>query len=170
VVVVLPPLARAGDNEVVAGFSGPEQFTTWDGEPIARDRPHGAMIVVASQAPEGWRYVLLHRAHHGPDWDGDWAWTPPSGSRKPGEDVTACAIRELQEETGLHGSPRPVITGDVGWAVFALEIPWGTAVRADGTEHDRLEWVTYAEVCRRCRPAAIIEGFTAACEASGFGR
>jgi hypothetical protein len=54
--------------------------------------------------------------------------------------------------------------------VFALEIPWGTVVRADGTEHDRLEWVTYAEVCRRCRPAAITEGFTAACEASGFGR
>jgi 8-oxo-dGTP pyrophosphatase MutT (NUDIX family) len=160
--------APAGDNEPVAGFGGSEPFTTWDGEPVARDRPHGAMIVVASRAPEGWRYVLLHRAHRGPAWDGDWAWTPPSGSRKPGEDVTACAIRELQEETGLRGSPRPVIARDVGWAVFAHEIPWGTVVMADGTEHDRFEWVTYAEACRRCRPAELVSSFAAACQASGF--
>ena len=50
------------------------------------------MIVVASRAPDGWRYVLLHRAHHGPEWDGDWAWTPPSGSRKPGEDVGTVVV------------------------------------------------------------------------------
>ena len=126
------------------------------------------MVVVASRSPDEWRYVLLHRARRGPAWDGDWAWTPPSGSRKPGEDVTACAIRELSEETGLGGQPRPVLTQDVGWAVFALEVPWGTVVTADGTEHDRLEWVSHAEVLRRCRPAAITESFTAACEASGF--
>jgi 8-oxo-dGTP pyrophosphatase MutT (NUDIX family) len=152
----------------MAGFGGPEPFTTWDGEPVARDRPHGAMIVVASRAPQGWRYVLLHRARRGPDWEGDWAWTPPSGSRKPGEDVAACAARELREETGLSGSPRPVLTHDVGWAVFAHEIPWGTAVTADGTEHDRFEWVSYAEACRRCRPADLVANFTAACQASGF--
>lgn len=152
----------------MANFGGLEPFTTWDGEPVARDRPHGAMVVVASRSPNGWRYVLLHRARRGPDWGGDWAWTPPSGSRKPGEDVTACAIRELHEETGLHGQPQPVLTQDVGWAVFALEVPWGTAVAADETEHDRLEWVTYAEARRRCRPATIVENFTLACEASGF--
>jgi 8-oxo-dGTP pyrophosphatase MutT (NUDIX family) len=149
-------------------FGGPEPFTTWDGEPISRDRPHGALVVVASRSPDGWRYVLLHRAHHGPAWEGDWAWTPPSGSRKPGEDVTACAIRELHEETGLHGSPRPVLTSDTDWAIFALEVPWGTLVTADGTEHDRLEWVPYAEARRRCRPAVLTTSFTTACEASGF--
>lgn len=113
----------------------------------------GPTIVVASQAPEGWRYVLLHRAHGGSAWDGDWAWTPPAGSRKPGEDVTACAIRELHEETGLLASPQPVMTDGVDWALFALEVPWGTAVAVDGTEHDRFEWVVFAEARQRCRPS-----------------
>jgi 8-oxo-dGTP pyrophosphatase MutT (NUDIX family) len=153
----------------VTDFGGSQEFTTWDGEPISRERPHGATIVVASHAPHGWRYLLLHRGHHGPDYDGDWAWTPPSGSRKPGEDVTACAIRELCEETGLRERPRPVAASAIDWAVFALEIPWGTQIAVDGTEHDRLEWVSYAEACLRCRPAALAASFTRACEASGFG-
>jgi hypothetical protein len=84
------------ENRVVGDFGGPEEFTTRAGEPVSRDRPHGVTIVVASRAPQGWRYLLLHRAHHGLGWEGDWAWTPRTGSRKPGEDVTACAIRELR--------------------------------------------------------------------------
>lgn len=148
-------------------FGGPEDFTTWDGEPVSRERPHGATVVVASRSPGGWRYVLLHRGHHGPDFAGDWAWTPPAGSRKPGEDVTACAIRELQEETGLHADPRPVLTRDTGWAIFVLEVPWGTPVAVDGAEHDRFEWVSYAEACRRIQPAPVAESFMLACEARG---
>jgi len=70
---------------VMADFGGPREYTTWDGEPVSRERPHGATVVVAAQSPDGWRYVLLHRGHRGPDWAGDWAWTPPTGSRKPGE-------------------------------------------------------------------------------------
>jgi 8-oxo-dGTP pyrophosphatase MutT (NUDIX family) len=153
----------------VADFGGPTPFTTWDGEPVSRDRPYGATIVVASLAPSGWRYLLLHRAHHGPAWDGDWAWTPPAGSRKPGEDVTACAVRELFEETGLRATPLPVVTADVGWALFALEVPWGTSVVVDGTEHDRLGWVTSDEARRRLRPAVLASSFVTACEASDFG-
>src|ERR1700734_4096021 len=108
----------AGDPDVGGwDFGGTVPFTTWDGEPISREPPHGATIVVASRAPEGWRYVLLHRAHHGPDYAGDWAWTPPSGSRKPGEALAACAARELEEETGLRAAPQPVLTEDVGRAV-----------------------------------------------------
>jgi len=53
--------------------------------------------------------------------------------------------------------------------VFALEVPWGTAVTVDGTEHDRLDWVTSAEARRRLRPAALVSSFVTACEASGFG-
>ena len=109
-------------------FGGPREFTTWDGEPVSRDRPHGATVVVASRAPDGWRYLLLHRAHHGgPAREGDWAWTPPTGSRKPGEDVTACAVRELQEEVGFRASPRPVLVDDVDWAVYSLEAPGASA-------------------------------------------
>jgi 8-oxo-dGTP pyrophosphatase MutT (NUDIX family) len=149
-------------------FGGPGEFTTWDGEPVSREPPHGATVVVAALAPDGWRCLLLHRAHHGPSWDGDWAWTPPAGSRKPGEAVTACAVRELREETGLAASPRPVATEDIDWAVFALEVPWGTEIAVDGTEHDRFEWVTVAEVLRRLRPAAVSESFRTACAAMGL--
>ena len=148
-------------------FGGAEEFTTWDGEPVSREKPHGAAIVVAARSPAGWRYVLLHRGHFGPDWEDDWAWTPPSGSRKPGEDVGACAVRELCEETGLRADPRAVLTAGADWAVFALEVPWGTAVTVDGAEHDRFEWVTYAEACRRCRPAVVVAAFVLACEALG---
>src|SRR5215467_11964263 len=113
------------DRGAVDFGGGEGQFTTWDGEPISREPPHGATVVVASRAPGGWRYVLLHRAHRGPAWEGDWAWTPPSGSRKPGEEVAACAARELREETGLRAAPRPVAVDGVDRAVFSLEIPWG---------------------------------------------
>jgi 8-oxo-dGTP pyrophosphatase MutT (NUDIX family) len=153
---------------VVADFGGPEEYTTWDGEAVSRDRPHGATVVVAARSPRGWRYVLLHRGHHGPDWEEDWAWTPPSGSRKPGEDLGACAIRELREETGLRADPRAVLTNDTDWAVFALEIPWGTVIAVDGAEHDRFEWVTYEEACGRCRPAELLATFVTACEALDF--
>ncbi|SRR5712691_1332372 len=149
----------------MANFGGQEEYTTWDGEPVSRDRPHGATIVVAAQSPVGWQYLLLHRAHRGPDWSGDWAWTPPAGSRKPGEDIAACAARELHEETGLRAEPRAFVTADIDWAVFGLEVPWGTAITVDGTEHDRFEWVSYAEAFGRCRPAELTATFVTACEA-----
>lgn len=47
------------------------------------------------------RLLLLHRKHNGSAYEGDWAWTTPSGARLPGELVHACAQRELAEETGL---------------------------------------------------------------------
>jgi hypothetical protein len=165
----LQPVRRPpGDNGRVTDFGGPEQFTTWDGEPVSREPPHGATVVVATRAPGGWRCLLLHRGHHGPSWDGDWAWTPPSGSRKPGEDLTACAVRELGEETGLDATPRPVVTKEVEWAVFSLEVPWDVEITVDGTEHDRFEWVTFDEALRRCRPAALCSSFLAGCAAMGL--
>ena len=100
---------------------------------------------------------------------GDWAWTPPSGSRKPGEDLSARVARELQEEVGWRASPQPVLTEAVGWAVFALEVPWGTEVVVDGEEHDRFEWVSLAEARRRCQPAELEASFLAGCGTSGFG-
>ena len=34
-------------------FGGRVPYTTWDGEPISREPPHGATIVVASRTREG---------------------------------------------------------------------------------------------------------------------
>lgn len=108
---------------------------TWDGQPVAADEPHGAAIIVRRPDGRGGRqYLMLHRAHRGPGYDGDWAWTPPSGARQPGEPVLGGALRELAEEAGITGAePVPVDLADP-WAVFLAEVPAGTQVRLDA-EH-----------------------------------
>jgi 8-oxo-dGTP pyrophosphatase MutT (NUDIX family) len=135
---------------------------TWDGLPVAADEPHGAAIVVRRPDGQGGReYLLLHRAHRGPDFDGDWAWTPPSGARLPGEPVLAGALRELAEEASITSAlPVPVdLSGP--WAVFLAEVPARTRVRLDA-EHDQFRWVSAAEALSRCRPASASAGLAAA--------
>ncbi len=137
------------------------QRYTWDGLPVAQDQPHGAAVAVRRPAPQasGYEYLILHRAHHGPDYEGDWAWTPPSGSRQPGESVAGAALRELAEETGVTavlGDLRVIDLSGV-WVQFLLDVPSGTPARLDA-EHDRFDWLPAAEVIARCRPAAVADG------------
>jgi 8-oxo-dGTP pyrophosphatase MutT (NUDIX family) len=124
--------------------------------------PHGAAVVVLSRSSNQTSVLLLHRAHHGPNYEGDWAWTPPSGGRIPGETPLQCAVRELFEETGLTIVPTPVATDGVPWAVFVVEVPAGTVVFPDGVEHDQAEWVALDEALARCRPAVVAAGIAAA--------
>jgi 8-oxo-dGTP pyrophosphatase MutT (NUDIX family) len=134
-------------------MSGPA--TTYDGEPIAEDAPFGATVVVYRRVGDGLELLVLHRAHDGPDHEGDWAWTPPAGARKPGEDLHACARRELKEETGLEVPIRPTaLAGD--WPAFAAEVPPGAPVVLDA-EHDRFVWLEPGEALARCRPAIVAE-------------
>ncbi len=132
---------------------------TWDGLPVAQEHPHGAQVVVrrsnGTAAPE---YLLLHRAHGGPAYEGDWAWTPPSGARLPGEPVLAGAARELGEEAGITTARLLPVDLSGGWAVFAADVPASTQARLDA-EHDRFDWLPAAEVARRCRPSAVLAGF-----------
>lgn len=54
---------------------------------------------------------------------GDLVWGCPSGCREAGEDIGMCAARELWEETGIRADPTPVVTQDIGWALFRLQVP-----------------------------------------------
>jgi len=139
---------------------------TYDGLPIAPDEPYGAAIVVRRAA----RYLILHRAQHGPAYEGDWAWTPPSGSRQPGEAVLGAALRELTEEAGFVAAPADLRVLDLSgrWVRFGLEVAASTQARVD-PEHDRFDWVDPAEAIARCRPAAVADGIRLAESVAAVG-
>lgn len=134
--------------------SGPE--VTWDGEPVTRKPPYGAAVVVFRRRPR-FEILMLHRAHHGPDYDGDWAWTPPSGARKPGEPLRQAARRELFEEAGLVLEIVPTAFGTEEWAVFTAEADPMATIQLLDPEHDRFEWLSPAEVLRRAKPDVVRE-------------
>lgn len=141
--------------------------TTWDGLPVAADNPRGCTIVVWRQAANAREFLILHRRHAGPaDYEGDWAWTPPSGARHPGEDVAEAASRELREETGLELRCAPAELGSDEWAVYVAEAPADAQVRLDA-EHDRFAWVTEKEAAERCLPATVGAAVVAVARALG---
>src|SRR5689334_8450153 len=108
-----------------------ERDITWDGLPIAQEPPFGAVVVVFRDGGSGCELLLLHRAHSGPDYSGDWAWTPPSGARLPGEPIEACARRELGEETGLSLQLTHTDCGSEDWPVYIAEAPLDAHVVLD---------------------------------------
>jgi 8-oxo-dGTP pyrophosphatase MutT (NUDIX family) len=137
--------------------------TTWDGLPVAEDWPHGATVVVWRRlADEGIQLLLLHRAHRGPDYAGDWAWTPPAGSRFPGEDVDVCAARELHEEAGLELAMTR-FERDPEWATYVAEAAADAVVTLHDREHDRYQWVGVETALALVKPDRVREtiGFVA---------
>ncbi|MFC3079256.1 NUDIX domain-containing protein [Phenylobacterium terrae] len=132
----------------------PATATTYDGLPIAKEPPFGASVVVYRRSGGGLEVLLLHRAHGGPEFEGDWAWTPPAGARQPGEDPDLAAARELREETGLELPIRRVCDGAGDWCVYAAEAPAEAMVVLDA-EHDRFEWVAAGDAPARCLPELV---------------
>lgn len=132
--------------------------TTWDGLPVADDWPHGATVVVWRRRADGdeIELLLLHRAHHGPDYAGDWAWTPPAGSRFPGEAVDACAARELHEEAGL-ALPMTRFERAENWATYLAEAPADAVVTLHDAEHDRFQWVGVETALALVKPDLVRE-------------
>jgi 8-oxo-dGTP pyrophosphatase MutT (NUDIX family) len=128
---------------------------TWDGLPIADDLPTGTVIAVFRRRGGYLEWLVLHRAHCGPAFDGDWAWGAPSGCRLPGEAVEACAHRELLEETGLDLSPAPLLHDDE-WPLFVVEAPTGTDVRLS-REHDAHRWADLLTACELIKPERVAE-------------
>ncbi len=137
-------------------FGGGE-FKTRDGLEVSSERPHGAMVVVLRDTDTGTEVLLLHRVGQ-PD-SGDWAWTPPSGARLPGEELAACSERELREETGIVADVIPVFVDDVDWGLYAARVEWGRTLRLNA-EHDRFEWVPANEAVERCLPAVVRSGLS----------
>ena len=88
--------------------------------------------------------ALIHRVPHGD-------WTLPKGKRDREETDEACALREVEEETGLRcalgrplGTTRYRVEGRpkaVRW--FAMEPEQGELRPGDGVDEAR--WVTLAE-------------------------
>jgi 8-oxo-dGTP pyrophosphatase MutT (NUDIX family) len=126
---------------------------TWDGEPISLEPPFGASIIVFRRAP-GLSFLILHRTAPGIE-EGDWAWTPPAGARKPGERIEDAASRELFEEAGLRlpFSPAPFDTGT--WTTYLAEAPPDAVPTLHDVEHDRWMWVDAAEAVARCQPPVV---------------
>jgi 8-oxo-dGTP pyrophosphatase MutT (NUDIX family)/RimJ/RimL family protein N-acetyltransferase len=133
---------------------------TWDGNAIAEEDPRGCAVLVRRQTQErGIETLLLHRAHNGPEYEGDWAWTSPAGARMPGEPVYTAAVRELAEEAGLTGVELVPDDLSTPWARFLVEVPPETEIDLVDPEHDRYEWVSVEEAQRRAAPRSVSDGF-----------
>jgi predicted metal-dependent hydrolase len=121
----------------------------------APEKPYGCAVVVWRPGDDGREYLILHRrTSRGAEYEGEWAWTPPSGARQPGEQLDATAERELREETGLE---LPLTSTDVGaedWPVYVAEAPRDARVVLS-EEHDRFQWATVEEAERLCLPPLV---------------
>jgi len=156
---VLPAEPEIAEPEIAEPEIEAELETTWDGLPIAPDNPRGAGVVVRRPGPAGPEFLLLHRAHEGPEYEGDWAWTSPSGARHPGEPVLIGAVRELAEEAGLDGLDVRPVDLSAGWAVFAAEVDAAADVVMIDPEHDRFEWLPREAALARLAPESVADNF-----------
>lgn len=127
---------------------------TWDGEPVSPIPPFGATVVVSWEDADEVRFLMLHRAHQGPDFAGDWAWGPPSGARHPDEPIERCAERELLEETGLQIPLTLTSAGSADWVVYRASVDAATEIQLSA-EHDRYAWLPLPEAARLAGPAIV---------------
>lgn len=129
--------------------------TTWDGLPASTEKPFGAIVVVFRIKSEKLEFLMLHRAHHGIEYEGDWAWTSPSGCRFPDEPINDCAERELYEEAGLRLKIKQVSNDIENWVIYTAEASTTNIVELIDSEHDKFAWLTYDEAIKKCRPKVI---------------
>jgi 8-oxo-dGTP pyrophosphatase MutT (NUDIX family) len=133
---------------------------TWDGLCVARERPYACAIVVWRELAGSREFLLLHRlAPGGPEYEGEWAWTPPAGARQPGEPPDVAAARELREETGLSLplTPLPDAAASEDVALYVAQARPSEQVVLDD-EHDRFIWLALDEALPICLPTTVATG------------
>lgn len=114
-----------------------------------------AAVIVHDPATD--RVVLLQRGEHAKFARG--MWDLPIGKSDPGEPVTATAVRELYEETGLTVDPASLTVAHVVHGAWGVESPTGflTVVFAtrewtgepenrEPGKHAQVRWVPVAEI------------------------
>jgi 8-oxo-dGTP pyrophosphatase MutT (NUDIX family) len=122
---------------------------------------NGAVIVVYRVRDGILDFLLLHRSYFVPEFSGDWAWGPPSGTRQEIESIETCAERELLEETGFQLSVRRTLAGSDKWWVYVAEAsPDGNPVMSD--EHDRYVWLQSDVAEQLISPAIVRSQFVGA--------
>jgi 8-oxo-dGTP pyrophosphatase MutT (NUDIX family) len=161
--VLVWPAPRLGEVERGLERMG---WRTSDGQSISREPPYGAGVVVWRRGGDGVELLVLHRSHHGPAYEGDWAWGPPAGARLPGEPIEECVARELREETGLELPVVPTPCGRAEWPLFAAEAPADATVTLS-PEHDAFRWLPLDQATARCLPARVGAGLRAVAETLG---
>ena len=137
---------------------------TWDGLPVARERPYACCVVVWREVDGSREFLLLHRlAPGGADYEGEWAWTPPSGARQPAETPDGAAERELAEETGITLTPTPIpaAAGSPEVALYVARLPPDAEVVLDD-EHDRFLWLSLEDAVAKCLPPVVASGLVRA--------
>ena len=111
------------------------QKYTWDGLPIAADEPHGAAVIVRRPAAAGaHEYLILHRAHYGRDYAGDWAVDAAVGLPAAGGVVLGSGRAAASSRERRAACPRRLLALaalDLGgpWVCFGLDVPIGAQVR-----------------------------------------
>ena len=140
---------------------------TWDGLPVAQTPPFGATIVVYRRQEDGVDLLVLHRSQKG--FDEEWAWTPPSGARQPGETIDDCARRELFEEAGLALALLRTDCEGETWVVFLARAPEDTDVSLNDPEHDQYAWLPPSVALARCSPDIVRTALARAIERIASG-
>lgn len=134
-----------------------------------------AGILLYRRAAAGIEVLLVHPG--GPLWANKdaGAWTLPKGVPEPGEELLACALRELREETGVTAAGPFHDLGEVrqkggkvvhAWAAagdgdpaamtsdtFAMEWPPRSGRMSTFPEVDRWSWFDLGEARGRVNPA-----------------